>query len=52
MKQNNAKHTNLLGYEAKSLCTIMVVPEEPKIRSKLCIQVAILGNEPSQAFLM
>ena len=52
LKQNNAKHTNLLGYEAKSLCTIMVVPEESKWEISCAYELAILGDEPSQAFLI
>ena len=50
---NNVKHTNLLGYDAKSLLIITEVVQMNQNSMKVVQeQLAILGTEPIQAFLI
>ena len=53
IETNNAKHTNLLGYEAKELMIFNGCPEgSEKCDISCAYELAILGNEPSHAFLI
>ena len=49
MEINNAKHTNLLGFEAKEP---MNYKGSEKCDLSCAYELAILGNEPSHAFLI
>ena len=53
METNNAKHTNLLGFEANEPMNYNGYFEgSEKCDISCAYELAILGNEPSHAFLI